>query len=248
VHKLAVDAYETGLGLIQPRNFKEVRVAVESEIPEGERKLVEINGISIGVFHHNGAWFAVRNHCLHRGGPVATGILEGDVLVCPWHGYRYNVTNGCLLADPTARLDMYQVSLRDGEVFLRVPARADTEESQMKTPVESTPTPAAPTRQLEPGEFFVADLPPGQIKKLVVEQEVLAVFNLAGQFYATQEACTHMGGPLSMGQLREHVVQCPFHGARFDVRDGQVVAGPALNPLKTYQVVVTGEIGKVVLR
>ena len=250
MQRMAVEAYESGLGLIPPRHFEEVQVAEAGEIPDGERKLVEANGISIGVFHHKGAWYALRNHCLHRGGPVATGALEGDELVCPWHGYRYDVTNGCLLADPTARLEMYLVSLRDGKVFLSVPVQAGVEQHTLP-PSESTPPPtptAAPARRLAAGEFLVADIPPGKIKKLVLEQDSVAVFNLAGQFYATQEACTHMGGPLSMGQLQEHILQCPYHGARFDVRDGSVVGGPAQVPLKTYQVVVDGEIGRVVLK
>jgi 3-phenylpropionate/trans-cinnamate dioxygenase ferredoxin component len=244
MQEMAVEAYETGLGLIPPRNFEEVLVAVEGEIPDGERKLVEANGISIGIFHHRGAWYALRNHCLHRGGPVATGALEGDELVCPWHGYRYDVTNGCLLADPTARLEMYLVSLREGKVYLSLPA--STEKQSRPSPIgESSPAPAPAARPLAPGEFRADDLPPGKIKKLVLEGEVVAVYNIAGQFYATQENCTHRGGPLSMGDLQEHVVQCPYHGAQFNVRDGTVVRGPAQDPLKTYRVTVLGEIGRV---
>lgn len=249
MQQMAVEAYETGLGLIPPRKFEEVLVALESEIPDGERKLVEPNGLSIGVFHHHGAWYGVRNHCLHRGGPVATGTLEGDELVCPWHGYRYNVTNGCLIADPNARLDMYVVSLRDGNVYLSLPVQDRAKEPL--SPIQDTGTIPVPaietpaTRPLAAGEFRVGDHPPGQIKKLVIEGEAVAVFNIAGQFYATQEACTHRGGPLSMGELQEHVLQCPIHGARFDVRDGTVVRGPAQDPLKTYRVTVSGEVGKV---
>jgi nitrite reductase/ring-hydroxylating ferredoxin subunit len=123
MHQMAVDMYEAGLGLVRQREMLELLVGDEAEIPEGERTLVEVNGLSIGVFHHQGNWYAVRNHCLHRGGPVATGPLEGDELVCPWHGYRYNLTNGSLLVDPAVKLDMYPVSVRDGNVYLVIPGK-----------------------------------------------------------------------------------------------------------------------------
>ena len=75
------------------------------DIPEGERKIVTVDALSIGVFHHKGQWIALRNSCLHRGGPVCTGSLVDDTLTCPWHGFQYNVNSGQLLVDPSAFLD-----------------------------------------------------------------------------------------------------------------------------------------------
>ncbi|MEP7200005.1 MAG: protoglobin domain-containing protein [Chloroflexota bacterium] len=100
---------------------KTVRVAHMREIPDGERKLVNVDGLSIGVFHHNGKWYALHNSCLHRGGPVATGPLDGDILTCPWHGFQYDITSGQLTADPNARLDMFPVVITDGEIHLLIP-------------------------------------------------------------------------------------------------------------------------------
>lgn len=99
----------------------ELRVGAAAEIPEGERRLVEHGGLSVGLFHHEGRWYALRNRCLHRGGPVATGPLAGSVITCPWHGFRYDITSGACLADPLARLETYEVLVREGEVFLLVP-------------------------------------------------------------------------------------------------------------------------------
>ena len=110
--ELAVDTYERGLGLNRPPKYKEIFVASAASIPDGERKIIQVDDLSIGVFHHQGKWFAVRNHCLHRGGPVATGSLVGDVLTCPWHGFQYNLTNGELLVDPATRLETYRRNLR----------------------------------------------------------------------------------------------------------------------------------------
>jgi 3-phenylpropionate/trans-cinnamate dioxygenase ferredoxin component len=103
---------------------KAVSVARIADIPDGERKLVNVEGMSVGVFHHKGNWYALCNQCLHRGGPVATGRLEGDVLTCPWHGFQYNVTTGQLLVDPNARVDTFPVVVEGGEVLLLVPDEA----------------------------------------------------------------------------------------------------------------------------
>lgn len=100
---------------------QEVRVARMNEIADGERKLVEHEGQTIGVFHHKGKWYAYRNQCLHRGGPVATGTLDDDILTCPWHGFQYNITTGQMLVDPSARLDTYEVVVKDEEIFLMMP-------------------------------------------------------------------------------------------------------------------------------
>jgi nitrite reductase/ring-hydroxylating ferredoxin subunit len=84
-------------------------------------------------------------------------------------------------------------------------------------------------------------LPPGSA--LLVGNA--AVFNVAGSFCATQAKCTHRQGPLSEGKLNESTVTCPWHGAQFNVCTGAVLRGPAMQPLKTYRVVVEGEAAHV---
>lgn len=73
----------------------------------------------------------------------------------------------------------------------------------------------------------------------------VAVFNVAGKFCATQAQCTHRGGPLNEGTLEGSTVTCPWHGTQYDVCTGAVLRGPATEPVKTYRVVVEGEIGFV---
>lgn len=252
MRQYAVDMYELGLGINQPSGVEEVFVAMENEIPDGERKLIEVQGMSIGVFHHNGQWYAIRNHCLHAGGPVATGCLEGDTLICPWHGYRYNLPDGQLLADSSARLDMYPVELREGKVYALVPVYTPKPASEQNRPVETEPqtshqpTTPAPTTILQTNEFFLADLPPGKKIKVEVDGKGVAVFNIGGKFYATQSSCTHMGGPLEEGILKGEQIICPVHGACFDVATGEVKRGPATQALATYQVMIEGDKGQVV--
>ena len=245
VLQLSVEAYELALGMRTARVPKEVLVGQAEEIPEGERKIVELAGRSIGIFHHAGSWYAVHNRCLHRGGPVATGSLQGDVLTCPWHGYQYNLTNGQLLQDPKAKLDQYPVEVRDGEIYLKIPV-VQRDEIEISI-VEAQSAPGAPAAQaaLQRNEFSPAKLEPGQATLVHVGGEAVAVFNVAGQFYATQDTCTHAGGPLSQGDLESKTVTCPWHGSCFDVTDGGVLCGPARKPLKTYRVSVDGEVGRV---
>jgi nitrite reductase/ring-hydroxylating ferredoxin subunit len=90
-------------------------------------------------------------------------------------------------------------------------------------------------------QFRVATVPPGSA--LLVGDA--AVFNVAGGFRATQAKCTHRGGPLNEGKLDGSTVTCPWHGSQFNVCTGAVLRGPATEPVKTYRVIVDGEIGRV---
>ena len=94
---------------------------------------------------------------------------------------------------------------------------------------------------LKTNEFRASELPAGSA--LLIGEA--AVFNVAGTFCATQEKCTHRQGPLSKGKLDGSTVTCPLHGSQFNVCTGEVLRGPATDPLKTYQVVVDGNIGRV---
>jgi 3-phenylpropionate/trans-cinnamate dioxygenase ferredoxin subunit len=94
---------------------------------------------------------------------------------------------------------------------------------------------------LKENEFRISEVPPGS--SLLVGD--VAVFNVAGSFYATQSKCTHKQGELSQGKLDGSVVTCPKHGAQFDVITGAVLRGPATVPLQTCKVIVEGDIGRV---
>lgn len=94
---------------------------------------------------------------------------------------------------------------------------------------------------LKNNQFRVDAVPPGSA--LLVGN--VAVFNVAGSFCATQAKCTHRQGPLYEGTLDGSTVTCPWHGSQFDVCTGAVLRGPAGASLKTYRVIVEGDIGRV---
>ena len=239
VRQLAVDTYERGLGLFRTIEYEDTVVADAADIPDGERLIVQVEDRSIGVFHHGGKWYALLNYCLHRGGPVATGSLEGDTLTCPWHGYQYDVTTGKFLLDPGVGLDRFSVEVTDGKVHLRIPTVTMGAEG-LEKPAED-----ARSAALAPNQFRLAGLRPGHAIRLEVSGQRVAVYNVGGTFYATQHDCTHEGGPLSDGDLQGTVITCPWHGSRFDVTTGRLVRGPAQRPLQTFRVSVEGELARV---
>lgn len=75
------------------------------------------------------------------------------------------------------------------------------------------------------------EIPAGGYKVVDVEDVLIAVFNIDGEFYAIEDVCTHDGGTLTGGKVCDHEVVCPRHGARFDVRTGEVTAPPAYEPV-----------------
>jgi nitrite reductase/ring-hydroxylating ferredoxin subunit len=242
VMQLSVEAYELTLGMRTAQIPQEFLACRAEDIPEGERKIVEIEGKSIGIFHQAGGWYAVQNRCLHRGGPVATGSLQEGILTCPWHGYQYKLTTGELLQDPKARLEQYPVQVRDGEVYLQIPV---VQRDEIEISIVEPQAEPAGGKALGPNEFVLAKVGPGEAALVKVGGEDVAVFNVDGQYFATQDACTHEDGPLSDGDLEGKTVICPWHGSCFDVTNGEVLCGPAEEPLKTYRVSIEGEVGRV---
>jgi nitrite reductase/ring-hydroxylating ferredoxin subunit len=83
-----------------------------------------------------------------------------------------------------------------------------------------------------------ADVESGCALRVEAEGLVLAVYNVDGEFFVTDDACTHGPGALSEGYLEGDVIECDFHGGRFNVRTGEVVGPPCMIPVKTYPVVI----------
>jgi 3-phenylpropionate/trans-cinnamate dioxygenase ferredoxin subunit len=85
-----------------------------------------------------------------------------------------------------------------------------------------------------------SEIPVGRVKVVVVGDKRIALCNVGGEFFAIDDLCTHDGGPLDQGELAGDVIECPRHGARFNVRTGKVLALPAVKPLNTYPLRVEG--------
>ena len=89
------------------------------------------------------------------------------------------------------------------------------------------------------------DVIPGNALKVETEDLTLAVFNVGGEFFVTDDLCTHGPGSLSEGYLEDDIIECNFHNGQFNVRTGEVVSPPCMVPVKTYPVLVVD--GKVTI-
>ncbi len=88
-----------------------------------------------------------------------------------------------------------------------------------------------------------AEVPEGEVRKVERDRLVLAVFNLGGRFFVTDDACTHGPGSLSEGEIDGEVVECPFHNGAFHIPTGAVEAPPCMIALRTYPVrLVDGQV------
>jgi nitrite reductase/ring-hydroxylating ferredoxin subunit len=122
------------------RSGGRVYVGREEELTEGARRLVEVGGEPVGVFRVLGDLVAYSGRCLHSGGPVCQGQIfprteaviddQGRVLterscpdrpqlVCPWHGWEYDLRDGSVVGSRNLRLSSYEVEVEDGVVYVR---------------------------------------------------------------------------------------------------------------------------------
>ena len=117
----------------------EYRIGPAVKIVEGDGVLADLDGLEVGVFRVKGRLVAYENRCRHQGGPVCTGELLGKYeqvlgpdqtvlaerfsterlhIVCPWHGWEYDLETGRCAVDPAIRLRSLDVVERDGDVFV----------------------------------------------------------------------------------------------------------------------------------
>jgi nitrite reductase/ring-hydroxylating ferredoxin subunit len=86
------------------------------EIRPGEGRLVEIDGKAIALFNVDGVLRAIEDTCLHAGGPLHEGRLDGTTVVCPWHEWRFDVSTGRCELNPMVSLACYPVRVRAGTI------------------------------------------------------------------------------------------------------------------------------------
>jgi nitrite reductase (NADH) small subunit len=91
-----------------------VKVADAHEIEDGKSKIVRAEGLTLAIFRIKDEFFALENTCLHRGGPLGEGELEGYNVTCPWHGWTYDVRTGSFEVIPPLRVRTFPVR-REGE-------------------------------------------------------------------------------------------------------------------------------------
>jgi 3-phenylpropionate/trans-cinnamate dioxygenase ferredoxin subunit len=92
-----------------------------------------------------------------------------------------------------------------------------------------------------------SEIEPGTAKCVEAGGRKIAIFNLDGEFFAIEDTCTHDDGSLSEGTIQDDEIECPLHGACFNIRTGEVTCPPAVSDVETFTVQVSGEDIEVLL-
>ena len=102
--------------------FAYSRVAAVEDLTEGERIFLEIENHPIVIFSINGEFFATGDICSHDGGEIGNGELDGEEIICPRHGARFNIRNGKALTLPAVtNIPIYPVRVVDGYLEIGIP-------------------------------------------------------------------------------------------------------------------------------
>lgn len=97
-----------------------VRVIAASDLEPGKCTEVVVAGKPVALFNVGGRFHAISNLCLHRGGPLGQGVLDGTTVVCPWHAWTYDVSSGVSTVNPEMKVARYETRLENGAVLVRV--------------------------------------------------------------------------------------------------------------------------------
>lgn len=93
-----------------------VRVAGIADVQPGHGIVAEAGGKTLAVFNVDGTFHVIDNTCVHRGGPLGEGDVEGSVVACPWHGWQFNIATGECVKNPSAKVDVYQVKVEGTDI------------------------------------------------------------------------------------------------------------------------------------
>lgn len=113
------------------------RIATTEDIDDGERLIVEVDGLEIAVFNVDDEFYALANYCVHQSGPACEGVLSGaltaefdgddweygyeredEVVSCPWHGWEFDVKTGDHLAATDHSIPTFDVVVEDGAIYV----------------------------------------------------------------------------------------------------------------------------------
>lgn len=102
---------------MQPQPAAFVRIRNAAALSPGRSRAVSVGAYEVAIFNVDGEFYALENSCPHQGGPLADGWLEAEVIICPWHGWCFDVRSGKMTLGDYARVATFQVQ-RDGPDLL----------------------------------------------------------------------------------------------------------------------------------
>lgn len=100
---------------------KLIPVANINDLKPGSCRSIEIDGREVALFNLDGTVYALDNTCPHAGGPLGEGTLIGDIVKCPWHGWRYNVQTGERPENPAFKVACFSVLVQNEVIYVEIP-------------------------------------------------------------------------------------------------------------------------------
>ena len=97
-----------------------VRALAVADLPPGQCTEVSVGGKPVALYNVGGTFYATSNTCIHRGGPLGQGNLDGKDVLCPWHAWSWDVTTGENTANPELKIPTYPVRVEGGDVLVQV--------------------------------------------------------------------------------------------------------------------------------
>jgi NAD(P)H-dependent nitrite reductase small subunit len=97
-----------------------VAVLRAEEVPQGESRVANVGHRQLAVFNVGGEFLATANACVHQGGYLGDGFLDGEVVICPLHGWQFDVRSGACLNRPSQQVKTYEARVREGQVEVLV--------------------------------------------------------------------------------------------------------------------------------
>lgn len=104
------------------QEYRYIQITSVQEIPDGERLFFEIDGLPIVIYSLNGQYFATGDECSHDGGPIGDGEIDGNEIVCPRHGAKFDVRTGKVTGMPAVTdIPSFPVRVLDGKIEIGIP-------------------------------------------------------------------------------------------------------------------------------
>jgi len=97
-----------------------IRVGSVGDLAPGEGRVVDAGPHTVAIFNVEGRYVALDNRCPHRGGPLGEGDLDGAIVTCPWHAWRWDVTTGANANNPAVRVACFPVTIEGDAVFVEI--------------------------------------------------------------------------------------------------------------------------------
>ncbi|MDA1137334.1 MAG: Rieske 2Fe-2S domain-containing protein [Planctomycetota bacterium] len=203
-----------------------IRVAGKEELQPGQCMKVRVSNQDLALFNVDGKFYAIDDMCPHAGGPLSEGFIDGESVICPWHGWEFNVKSGaCRVVGLEQKTYPVQVEGDDILVSTEPSPIEDPADEEVTKSIEATCGQDTQT-QADPALEFVrvaaeGEIENGRSKVCEINRRHVAVYNVEGKHHAIDDYCPHAGGSLSDGWVEKNCAVCPLHGYEFSLENGE---------------------------